>query len=216
MFEMGPLAIKLLSLRRLGKMQVTKMNKKVKHIEADDDARRKVPVKTPMNIPGMKDKIKQKERLLKGMKKISRRIAGLEKRGAPNLDAETLLVEKEKRFQQVVENIPVMIIALDVNGNILAWNKECERVTGYSAVEIVGNPNAMEILYPGSTHRERMINKFYEDPGDYRDWEWILTCKDGSKKITSWSNIPFMMSISPGAIWSVGVDITKWKHAVEA
>ncbi|MBK6709954.1 MAG: PAS domain S-box protein [Chloroflexi bacterium] len=52
------------------------------------------------------------------------------------------------QLRQVVQNMPVMLDAFDANGAIVAWNKECETVTGYSAEEIVKNPTALNLLYP--------------------------------------------------------------------
>ena len=44
--------------------------------------------------------------------------------------------------------MPVMVDALDYNGDFVLWNRECEIVTGYTAEEIIGNPNALQLLYP--------------------------------------------------------------------
>ena len=160
----------------------------------------------------VKDKIKQKEALLEEIKKLGKRIAQLEKRGFTPLQAETLMLEKEKQFQQVLEHFPVMISAFDGEGNILAWNKECERVTGYSADEITGNAKSMEMLYPDTTYRKQIMGRFSESQAGNRDWECVLTCKDGSQKIVSWWNIPVMTSKTRQVSWYAGIDITRWKH----
>jgi PAS domain S-box-containing protein len=51
-----------------------------------------------------------------------------------------------------------MLDALDIEGNLIMWNQECSRVTGYSAAEIIGNPRAMELLYPNAAYRQQMMH----------------------------------------------------------
>ncbi|MCP4541126.1 MAG: PAS domain S-box protein, partial [Chloroflexi bacterium] len=125
------------------------------------------------------------------------------------------LQESEARLRQVVENMPVMLDALDANGNNIVWNKECERVTGYSAEEIVNNPQAMELLYPDAAYRKRMLAARAERGDDYYDWEWQITCKDGTVKTVAWSNISRRLPIPGWATWGIGVNITERKRAEE-
>lgn len=37
----------------------------------------------------------------------------------------------------ILENMPMIVDALDNEGNIVIWNKEAERVTGYTKEEII-------------------------------------------------------------------------------
>lgn len=116
----------------------------------------------------------------------------------------------------VVQNMPVMMNAFDTDGNVLVWNQECERVTGYSAPEMVGNPRALELLYPDAAYRQQMLAAWVERGNDYRDWEWQTTAKDGSVKTTSWSNLADRFPIPGWASWGVGVDLTERQQALQA
>jgi|GEM_PF-709431 len=127
---------------------------------------------------------------------------------------EQALRESEERLRLLVQNMPVMMNAVNEQGEFITWNQECERVTGYSAAEIVGNPQAVEILYPDPQYRALMFAAWSERGDYYRDWEWQTTCKDGSVKITSWSNISDRFPIPGWASWGIGVDITK-RHQAE-
>jgi PAS domain S-box-containing protein len=127
--------------------------------------------------------------------------------------AQEVLRQSEERLRLVLENMPVMMDAFDESGNIIIWNRECECVTGYTAEEIVGNPRAMELLYPNSEYRQQMMAQWAERGNDYRDWEWEMTCKDGTVKIVSWSNISQEFPIPGWAAWGVGVDISDRKRA---
>jgi PAS domain S-box-containing protein len=123
--------------------------------------------------------------------------------------AEAALRESEKRLRQVVENMPVMMDALDEKNTIIAWNRECERVTGYSAEEIVGNPRALEILYPDPTYREHILAQAEEHGSSFRNLEQAITCKNGSRRTISWSNISEQFPIPGWRTWAIGVDVTE-------
>ncbi|HEY9600206.1 MAG TPA: PAS domain S-box protein [Allocoleopsis sp.] len=130
--------------------------------------------------------------------------------------AEVALRESEERLRAIVQNMPVMMDAFDADNHIIVWNRECERVTGYSAEEIIGNPRAIELLYPDRAYRDRMFAEHEARGLNYRDWEWEITCKDGSVKTIAWSNISEEYPIPDWGTWGIGVDVTERKQAQEA
>ena len=85
---------------------------------------------------------------------------------------------EENCLDSILQNMPIMINAIDEKGNIIMWNRECELVTGYNADEIINNPKAMQLLHPYRPNRN-----------DFRDWEMDITCKNGEIKTIMWSNI---------------------------
>ncbi len=82
-------------------------------------------------------------------------------------------IEESGRLQSVLTNMPVMLSVYDENNNRIVWNKECERVTGFTAEEICRNPNQLELLYPDLNHRRHVIQQQQAKRGDFRDWEKI-------------------------------------------
>jgi len=130
--------------------------------------------------------------------------------------AEAALRESEERLRGVVENMPMMMDALDRQSNIIVWNRECERVTGYSSEEIVGNPRALETLYPDAGYREGMMSELVDLGFDFRDKKYTLTCKDGKERTISWSNISASFPIPRWHTWAVGMDITELLQAEKA
>lgn len=130
--------------------------------------------------------------------------------------AEEALRQSEEHLRLVVQNMPVMLDAWDTNRNLIAWNGECERVTGYSAAEIIGNPRAIEMLYPDADYRERMMAQWQELGNNYRDWEWTLTSKDGQLKTVAWYNISERFPIQGWYGWGIAVDVTERKRAEAA
>lgn len=130
--------------------------------------------------------------------------------------AETAVRQSEARMRRVLENMPVLLDAFDETGGVLVWNEECERVTGYSAEEIVGNPNAMDLLYPDLSYRQQMIKQWSERGNNYRSWEWDLISKDGTAKTIAWSNVSEIFPVPGWASWGIGVDVSDRNQAYEA
>ncbi len=127
--------------------------------------------------------------------------------------AERSLKESEERLYKVLENMPVMMDALDENSNVIVWNRECARVTGYEADEMINNPRSLELLYPDDEYRAKMISELLEFGLNFRDKEYILTCKNGAPKTISWSNISGSIQIPGWHSWAIGVDVTERRQA---
>jgi PAS domain S-box-containing protein len=117
--------------------------------------------------------------------------------------------QSQERLRTVLENMPVMLNALDEQSKFIVWNKECERITGFTSSEIVGNPNAWELLYPNESYRTSMQTLCAERGNNYRNWEWEITCKDGKVKTIAWSNISQKFPIPGWEMWAIGVDVTE-------
>jgi PAS domain S-box-containing protein len=124
---------------------------------------------------------------------------------------EAVLKESEDRLRRVIQNMPVMMFALDEKGNTIVWNRECERITGFSAEQIVGNPKGLNMLYPDEKSRQDLRDALLEH-SDYRDWEWEITCSDGSAKTISWFNISSMYPVPGWAAWQMGFDVSDRKR----
>lgn len=123
------------------------------------------------------------------------------------------LQESEARFRSLVEHVPILIDAFDEKGNIVVWNKQCEKVTGFTAEEIIGNPAALSLLYPNRAYREQMLEA-WRDPS-YRGAaaEWDLTTKSGEVRTILWLTFSNRISIPGWASWDVGIDITERKKS---
>lgn len=123
--------------------------------------------------------------------------------------------ENEERLRAVISDMPVMLVATDAEGKLVAWNPECERVTGYSADEMIGNPYYLERMYPDPEYRAQLYTTRQQEGPFYRDWELELTRKDGKKRTISWSNASPRFSIPGWATWGIGIDVTRRKRAEE-
>lgn len=130
--------------------------------------------------------------------------------------AETALRENEQRLRAVLQSMPVMLDVFDAAGNIVLWNQECERVTGFTAAEVINNPAILQRLYPDPLYREQMLRAWAERGNNYRNWEWEMTAKDGSTRTIAWSNIADHFPIPGWANWGIGVDVTDRSRAETA
>jgi PAS domain S-box-containing protein len=127
--------------------------------------------------------------------------------------AEAALRQSEERLRQILQDMPVMLDAFDENWNVIVWNQECERVTGFSAAEVIQNSTIMEQFYPNVAYREQMMAAWAAQGNNYRNWEWDVTCKDGSTRTVCWSNISDQFAVAGWATWGIGVDVTDRKRA---
>ncbi len=116
---------------------------------------------------------------------------------------------REAGLLSLVGSIPVMICAYDRSGNIIFWNKECERKTGYSSEEIVDNPDARKLLCRDAEKAGETIGSRPGTPEAIRtSWICEIICKDGSRRTLSWSSVHEEAPIPGWASWDIGVDIT--------
>jgi PAS domain S-box-containing protein len=123
------------------------------------------------------------------------------------------LEQSSSRIRTIIAHMPVILFAFDHHGHLCAWNHEAERVTGYKASEMIGNPEAIYLLCPDPDYRREMLAAYRERGDDYRNWDWQLVAKDGTVKIITFSNIAKYYPIKGWANWGVGVDITSYRRA---
>jgi PAS domain S-box-containing protein len=122
-----------------------------------------------------------------------------------------LLRESEERLQSIIQNVPIMLNAYDKSGLFLFWNQQCEKVTGYSAQEIVGNSNALKLLYP-QPELHQQIQQFCLQPAAPWQYETEINCKDGNRKQIIWSNISRQYPLPDWFGWLIGEDISTFKQ----
>jgi len=126
------------------------------------------------------------------------------------------LQESESRLQLAIANLPIMVDALDEDGYFVLWNRECERITGYSAEDMLDNPDALSYLYPDPEYRDKVshaLRSVLDSAPGRRRGEWQVRCKDGSDKIIAWS-VNSAIHIPGFAVWGIGEDVTEREHAL--
>ncbi|RCW73789.1 bifunctional diguanylate cyclase/phosphodiesterase [Pseudorhodoferax soli] len=109
----------------------------------------------------------------------------------------------------VFDHLPVMVCCVDFGAElpVLYWNRECERCSGYSAAEIVGNPGALQLLYPEPLYLARKTADILTQGPHFRALEWTLTSKANGKRRIAWSSVEGVAA-QGGQRWCLGLDIT--------
>lgn len=102
--------------------------------------------------------------------------------------AEQALDEERDFSVSIINGTPAIICGINPDGTTTFVNPAGEKVTGYSASELIGD-NWWRTLYPGLEYRQ--VEQLFEDleKGAVRDYEMTLTTKDGSKRTISWNSI---------------------------
>ncbi|MBN1555832.1 MAG: PAS domain-containing protein [Phycisphaerae bacterium] len=130
-------------------------------------------------------------------------------------NANEAIFKSEQRLQAVLSSMPILLDAFDENHRIIEWNRECERVTGYSAEEIVGRDGVWELLYPDADYRRTMLEEWKRRGNSFLNWEWDITCKDGGVRTIAWSHLCEEYPVPGWASWGVGFDVTERKRTVK-
>jgi diguanylate cyclase (GGDEF)-like protein/PAS domain S-box-containing protein len=119
------------------------------------------------------------------------------------------------QMQLVLDGLPVLVSAVDRDGLFAFWNRECERITGYTSSEVVGSPNAFELLFPDPVQRARMGELWRDSSRSLRDVETELTTKYGSVRTISWASLSSTYPVDGWDVWAAGVDRTETKRNEE-
>jgi two-component system sensor kinase FixL len=123
------------------------------------------------------------DRKLRSLDVLARQAADLIERG----ETEAALRESEQRFHwlaSVVESSDDAIVSKNLNGDIRSWNAGAERLFGYAAKEMIGEP--ITILVPPSLQNEERLILEKIGRGERTDhYETVRQRKDGSPVLIS-------------------------------
>ncbi len=159
-------------------------------------------------------KLKRKyEKLEKNFQASERQI---ERQTVQLAEAENLMkreINERKMLKRTLENMPVMLSSLDEDNRIAFWNRECEKVMGYSAEEIKLATDPLSKLYPNPQYRSALYAEWQKRGNHFFNREMDITCKDGTQRTVSWSDISQPFRTSDYNSWVIGIDITQRKHA---
>lgn len=124
----------------------------------------------------------------------------------------------EGRLRTIFAGMPVMLWATAARPDFtkdppevtfLAWNAECERVSGYRADEVIGNPRVYELLAPDEDYYRRLTQELEVLGNDFRDSHWLMRTRSGEMRMIAWSNLSGRMPIPGWAEWGIGIDVTE-------
>jgi len=128
-----------------------------------------------------------------------------------NIKYEKKLKEDKENLMALVKNLPAMVYAIDDSNNIVFWNKACENITGYKSKEIIGNENALKLLYPDTELRKRVKKQLGNTSLSLSTWEYRLTTKTGEQKDIAWTAFNDYVKVEGWNAVAIGYDLTPQK-----
>jgi PAS domain S-box-containing protein len=131
-------------------------------------------------------------------------------------NAERALSQEREFSTAVVETSGALVVVLDRDGNIVRFNRACERTTGYSFAEVRGKP-IWSLLLPTEAETvrrvfDRLLAK--EFPNQHEN-HWVS--RNGLERLVAWSNTALLdESGEVRHVVATGIDITERHEAEEA
>ncbi len=130
-------------------------------------------------------------------------------------DTELACALHQKRLEALVDCLPLLLHAHDQNGRIVFWNRECERVLGYPAQEVLGRTDIFERLYPDPDYRES-VKRGHDGLPNHLERETAMRTRDGEERIIAWRQVQQSQPVTGWACWESGVDVTERATAQNA
>jgi PAS domain S-box-containing protein len=115
---------------------------------------------------------------------------------------------REEHFKILFDIAPIFIDSFDRNGHCYLWNKECERVFGWTIEELNAHENSFSLFHPDPKQQEIMREAF----ASRKETQYIemspLT-KSGELIPSRWVNV----NLSESEIIFIGIDMRAQKEA---
>ncbi len=116
------------------------------------------------------------------------------------------VMEKPSRQQdslrQMLEQLPLLLHAVDKSGQLVAWNAAAEQLTGYPREEILNNAKAMQMLYPDRLQRSRLRGETQAPR-----WQGQIICKNGVQQAIDWFDFSQQHNVNGWHNWQLGLPV---------
>lgn len=128
------------------------------------------------------------------------------------------LKENEERWKKAIVNSPIPIMIHDEDDNVIQLSDGWTKYSGYTIDDIPTMEDWTDRAYGerAGSKKDYIYNLFKIDK-TVKNGEWIVTAKDGSKRIWDFQTTPLgKNSKGKRVLHSMAIDITERKQAVEA
>ncbi len=124
--------------------------------------------------------------------------------------AEKEVREQSAQLARVLDLVPALVVGLDAGGRTIFVNPAAERITGYTAAELIGQ-TWWDALCPGDERRhvEEMMAAL-DEHGSLASYEMVVRSKGGEERTVSWcgERAPVSRGL-PGEVYFYGLDVTE-------
>jgi len=93
--------------------------------------------------------------------------------------------EAARRLALIVENSHEAIISTDADGIVLSWNRGAERLSGWTAAEVVGRPISCTASSEQEAAEITERLRGLDDAADVREYETVRVHKNGARRTVS-------------------------------
>lgn len=119
-------------------------------------------------------------------------------------------LQSEETLKSALMNMPVMLVAFNEKQELIVWNQECERVTGYNEAEMIGNTTAMSLLFPDPEFQHLIFQRISKYASSkMRRHTLEVLCKDGQTKHIAYRFNHLDNPVKGWLVWGIGIDITE-------
>ncbi len=130
--------------------------------------------------------------------------------------AQALLLENEKRFRELLENLPnIAVQGYDRHHRVIFWNSASEKLFGYSTLEAMGR-RLEELIIPPAEREEvsRRIDRWIEGGQSIAPGELRLLRKDGSTVHVFSSRALLRRDDGEPELFCIDMDLTPQREAM--
>ncbi|MGO1247269.1 MAG: EAL domain-containing protein [Oceanisphaera sp.] len=111
------------------------------------------------------------------------------------------------RLKVIFDHVPIPINVFNSDGQCVLWNRECERIFGWSFDEVRQSSDPISLFYPDPKEQQN-VKRIFKEHSSSRFQEWHPSNRAGDKLTVLWANI---MLLNNDMLY-VGHDISEQKE----
>ena len=131
---------------------------------------------------------------------------------------EQTLQEERNVVSAILDTVAALVVVLGPEGQIIRFNRACERITGYRPEELRARSFWELFIAPEEGTRLKRRRSHQAPKREMRgEFESDLLAADGTRRRIAWSSTTLPASVaSPASVIATGIDITERKRMEQA
>lgn len=117
----------------------------------------------------------------------------------------TMIPLTEVHLRAAMDAMPVAVAAFDPFGRVLCWNREAERLSGWSFAALQGR--GLECLFPDPLERALVLEEWGRRGEAFQGWEWCFVDREGRRRSLRWTAQSLHHPVPGWASWMVGTAV---------